>query len=479
VFLLLTKKIIILVTAVTVFLISCGFADLRPVEIRVSPHTSDTVLSGEYSPLSVTFNTKMVKKEAESLLAVTSDTAVVEGDFSWDGNTLMFVPVAGWKAGIRYTLSLSGMARSTDGREIRLERYVFFYAINKLPPPLVEMHSPADGESVRVNGLTMEVYFSQEMDRISVETALSIDSVGDKKFEWTDDNKMIRIIPERALSPWTLYRWTLKNSAKSVDGVPLAKAVSAVFCTDLDQELPEVGRVYPVLQSGGRWIPTGGSLEEDFGPGLGIAVEFSKPMGDTILRSLRFEPSLSGRTERASEKSIVFIPSRDPEPETVYTLTISGDTADTEGLKIGSNYRRVFTTDIPFLRILSIKATGENSSEWTGEGRSLAVQANETDGLVRFSIHFSLPFTEEAKQKTALAISITPFFPINLAPIALRSVTWHSSDDRLTMEWEKFTVGTSDEPHYYKFIIPGGMGGISSGNGMYLENEISLYMEAL
>jgi hypothetical protein len=420
----------------------------------------------------------MIRKEAESLLAVTSDTAVVEGDCFWDGNTLLFVPVAGWRAGIRYTLSLSGMARSQDGREIRLERYVFFYAINKLPPPLVEMHSPANGESVKVNGLRLEIYFSQEMDRVSVETALSIDNVGDKKFEWTDDNKMIRIIPERNLSPWTQYRWTLKSSAKSVDGVSLVKSLSAVFCTDLDRDLPEVSRVYPVLESGGRWFPTGGSLEEDFGPGLSIAVEFSKPMGDTILRSLRFEPSLSGRIERSSEKSIVFIPGRDPEPETVYTLTISGDTTDTEGLRIGSDYRRVFTTDIPFLRILSIKATGANSAEWTGESRSLSVQTNEIDGLVRFLIHFSLPFTEAAKQKTALAISVTPFFPLNVSPIALRSITWQT-DDRLTMEWERFTIGTTDEPHYYKFILPGGRGGIDNGSGMYLQNEITLYMEAV
>jgi hypothetical protein len=270
----------------------------------------------------------------------------------------------------------------------------------------------------------------------------------------------------------------LKNSAKSVDGVPLVKTVSAVFCTDLDQKLPEVSGVYPVLQSGGRWIQTGGSLEEDFGPGLGIAVEFSKPMGDTVIRSLRFEPSLSGRTERLSEKNIFFIPSRAPDPETVYTLIVSGDTPDTEGLKIGNDYRRVFTTDIPFLRILSIKTAGANSSEWTGDGGILPVQANEIDGLVRFSIHFSLPFTDEAKKKTALAISVTPFFPINLAPIALRFVTWHS-DDLLTMEWERFTTGTSDEPHYYKFLVPGGRGGIDNGNGMYLQNEISLYMEAV
>jgi hypothetical protein len=345
---------------------------------------------------------------------------------------------------------------------------------------LVEWHSPADGESVRAAGLILEMRFSREMERLSVETALSVDGMGDKKFEWAEDNKTVRIIPERDMSPWNVYRWTLKNTAKSADGVPLVKTTAAVFSTDLDREIPAVSRVYPVLQSGGRWIPTGGSLEEDFGPALGIVVEFSKPMGDTAIRSLRFEPSLSGNTEKLSEKSIVFIPSRDPEPETVYTLIVSGETKDTEGLKIGKDYFRYFTADIPFLRILSIKTEGTNPSEWEGEqdGRILPIQANEIDGLVRFNIHFSLPFTEEAKQKTVLGISLTPFFPLNLDPIALRFVTWHS-DDRLTMEWERFTIGTSEEPHYYKLIIPGGRGGIDNGGGMYLQQEIFLYMEAV
>ena len=463
----------------TALFVSCGFADLRPVEITVSPHESGAVLSGEFSPLTVSFNTEMVKKEAESLLQVTSDTGAVEGDCLWNANTLVFVPVAGWKAGTRYTLSLSGTARSEDGREFRHERYIFFYAVNKFFPPTVEWHSPADGESVRANGLILEIRFSREMDKAGVETALSMESMGDKKFEWSDDNRTVRIIPERNLSPWVVYRWTLKNSAQSVDGVPLAKTVSASFSTDLDREIPAVKEVFPALQSDGRWIPTGGSLEEGLGPGLGIAVEFSKPMGDAAFRSLRFEPSLSGKTEKLSEKSMVFIPGRDPEPEKVYTLIISGDAADTEGLKIGGDYRRVFAADIPFLRILSVKTAGENPVEWNGEqgGRVMVVQPGDIDGLIRFTVHFSLPFTDEAKQKTTLAISLTPFFPLNLDPIALRFVTWHS--DMLTLEWERLSGGTPDEPHFYRLLVPGGVGGIENGSGMYLQQEISLYMEAV
>jgi len=463
---------------IAILFVSCGFVDLRPVEVAIMPGKSGVVLPEKFSPVSVSFNTEMVQKEAESLLTISHDNGLVDGDLFWNGNTLLFVPVAGWKAGTMYRLTLSGTARTTDGREIRLERYISFYSINNFSAPVIEWHSPADGESVRVNGLTLEIRFSCGMDKASVETSLTADSMGEKKFEWSDDNKTVRIIPERNLSPWTVYRWTLGNGAQSIDGVHITNTVSAVFCTDFDRETPKVSRVFPVLQSGGQWIPTGGSLEEGFGAGLGVAVEFSKPMDDAATRSLRFEPSLSGRVEKLSETKMVFIPSRDPEPETVYTLIISGDAKDMEGLKIGSDYRRAFTADIPYLQILSIKTAEGKQSEWNSNDRILQVQPAEVDGLVRITIHFSLPFIAEAKQKTTLAISLLPFFPSNLGPVALRFVTWHS-DDRLTMEWERLSGGTEEKPHFYRLLLPGGRGGIDNGGGMFLKNEISIYVEAI
>ena len=473
---------IIAVLSIVFFFASCGFVDLRPVEVRVSPGEPDTVLSGEYSPLSVWFNTEMVRKEAENLLLVSSDTGMAEGDRFWNGNMLVFVPAAGWTAGTRYVLGLSGMARTVDGRELRVERSVSFFAINRACVPLVEWHSPADGESVGTNYPRVEIRFSEIMDRASVESALSIEGIAEKQFEWSGNGRTLRIIPEKSLSPWTVYRWTIKTGAKSSEGVPLARTFSALFSTDLDRLMPRVTRVFPVMQSGGRWLATGGSLEEDLGPGQGIAVEFNKPMGEAAFRSPRFEPSLAGRTEKLSETSMVFIPNRDPEPETVYTLIISGDARDEEGLKMGSDYRRVFVADIPYLRILSVNITGTNPPEWNDaehNGSVLPVPVSEAEGgLIRFTIRFSLPFSEEAKQNTALGVSVIPFFPGNLDPIALRFVSW-LSDDILRMEWERLKAGTSGEPHYYRLFIPGGRGGTGNGAGMYLQRDTVLYMEAV
>jgi hypothetical protein len=470
---------------------ACGFVDLRPIGVTVVPGESGALLPEMYSPVAAVFDTEMDTRSSEAILQISSGAGSVAGDRFWNGNTLYFVPAAGWTAGTRYTLGLSGTVTSADGRELRLDRYVFFYAINTSAPPLLEWFSPADGESVRTGGLVMELRFSCPMDRTSVETSVNVDGMGDKQFEWSDDDRTLRIIPAKECAAWMVYHWALKDGARSRDGVPLAKAVSACFSTDLDKLPPRVERVFPALYSAGKWLPTGGGIAGDLGPGQGIAVEFNKPMSESALRSIRFDPTLAGRTEQLSPNRFVFIPSRDPEPETAYTLTIPADSKDAEGLKLGADYRLSFTADIPYLRILSFHADGvsplqpdgSNTNGAAGDlggGSAFAVPVNTAaDGLLCFTIHFSLPVTTiEAKQTAALKITLAPFFPVTLAPVALRSVTW-LSEDRLRMEWERLEPGTANEDHYYRLLIPGGRGGIDTGDGMRFREDQYLYLEAV
>jgi hypothetical protein len=456
---------------------SCGFADLRPIGIAVTPAETDTVLPGAYSPVMIEFDTEMERDATEGILQISSGMGTIAGDKYWKGNQLYFVPAPGWTAGVRYTLTLSGIVHSVDGRELRLEHFLSFYGINKNPPPLLEWHSPADGESVEAGNIPMEFRFSRPMERLSVESSLSVEGMANKKFEWSADDTVLVVIPEKAIPAWTTCRWTLKNSAKSREGVPLAKTVSARFSADLDRLMPKVIRVFPAYNSSGRWLPSGEMIENGLGPGQGIAVEFNKPMGENVTRSLRFEPSLAGRTEILTAKSVVFIPSRDPEPETAYTLIIPADTKDSGGLKLGEEFRISFVPDIPFLQVLAFKADGVPETAGGDMGSVIAVPANAGNGELYFTIRFSLQFTDAEKQNTALRISLVPFFPGTLEAPALCSAAW-ISDDRLRMKWERLMPGTANEAHYYKLLIPGGKGGINNGFGMYLKEDRFFFLEA-
>jgi hypothetical protein len=420
----------------------------------------------------------MEKNEAEGILQVSSDSGVTKGDRFWEDNSLYFVPVAGWTAGTRYTLSLSGTIRAVDGREIRLERFVSFYAINRSELPVLERFSPADGESTGTDGVCFEFYFSRPMSRLSVESALTLDGIGNKTFEWSDNDKALKVIPDSRLSALTLYRWNLHDTAKSTEGVPLARAYSSYFITDLDKILPQVKDVYPVLNTGGQWYPTGANIETGLMAGQGIAVSFNKPMGENVLRSLRFEPSLTGRTEFLSEKSVVYIFTKPPEPEKTYTLIVSGDTTDSGGLKIGEDYKVNFTPDIPYLNILSFYA---NDSPLVIDKNSpspvLAVRVDPVNGEILLNIRFSLPLNNEEKQNIALKINLNAFFPRTLSSAALKKASW-TSGDLLQMWWEGLTAGT-EEPHFYKLTIPGGKGGIGMTDGTYMKEDFIVYLEAV
>ena len=462
-----------------VFFVSCGFVDLRLVEVDIEPNETGSLLAEAYSPVILKFNTEMEINDAEGILQISSDSGVTAGDRFWKGNDLYFVPIAGWTAGVKYTLTLLGTIRAVDGRELKIEKFVSFYAINKNAPPVLERFSPADGESVRTGNIVLEYYFSRSMDRLSVESALTVEGIGNKTFQWLGDDTILNVIPDKQLSPWVSYRWSLRENAKSIDGVPLAKSFSGQFTTNLDQTLPFVEKIFPVMNTDGSWFATGEDIETGLKTGQGIAVEFNKPMGENALRSLRFEPSLTGRAEFLSEKSIVYIFSREIEPATTYTLIVSGDTKDSEGLKLGADYKINFVPDIPILKVLSFTAN-ENVTEmenFSASKNSLKIKTDPSIGETSFSIYFSLPFSNEEKQNTALKISLYPFFPGNLAPVALQNVIW-VSDDILYMTWENLEA-SDNISNFYKLTIPGGKGGINNGEGMYMKEDVFIYLEAV
>jgi len=461
-----------------IILSSCGFADLRPVLVTITPDGSNSVLQSLYSPIMLEFNTEMAKHETEGVLQVNSDIGTVSGDKYWEGDSLYFVPVQGWTAGVRYTLNLVGTIQAEDGREARIERFISFYAINKNPPPSLDSFNPSNGSSVSVNNSVFEFNFSRSMDKISVESAIVINGIGNKTFKWLDEDRVLNVIPDNALSPWTMYRWNIKDSAKSADGVPLAGSYSGYFITDLDKTYPHVTEVYPVSFSDGCWYPAGINMEAGLFPGYGIAVSFNKPMGESALRSIRFEPSLTGRTEFLSEDSVVYIFTRDPDPETVYTLIVSGDAKDSEGIKTGSDYKLNFNSDIQFLRVNSISVNEISEYDCiTSENKLIQTGVTPGTGQILLSINFSLRFSAEEKQNAPQRVQLSPFFPKTLKPVALLSVNW-ISDDRLCLKWEGLTL-PEGIPHFYKLVIPGGKGGISAGTGVFMKEDLIFYLEAV
>ncbi|MDR0557882.1 MAG: Ig-like domain-containing protein [Treponema sp.] len=472
-----TKNAVLIAVQIALFS-GCGFADLRVITVTTSLSGRNAVLPTDTTPVVITFGTAMRRVETEKAVQVASNSGSVDYDSYWQGNSLYCAPAPAWTRGVRYALNLSGAVFAEDGRELRIAEYIPFFAVFKDSSPFVASFSPENTASVGIDeasGAKIELCFSESMDRKSAETAFSLDGVSGKKFLWTNDDKTLAVTSDKPLAAWTVYHWSISVNAVSKNNIPLVKAVSAQFTTNAAREHPQVSRVFPMLRSNNKWLDSGGSLENGVGSGMGIGIEFSKRMDEeSMLKSAHFEPSLPGRIERTGDSSIIFIPDNDPEIEARYTLIVSADTKDAEGLTMGRDYRACFIPDIPFLTLVSI-----NSYNMPNHG-PLAVQILPTGqnntGSLFVSLRFSLSFTEEARLETAFRISFAGFFPDTLPPVHLKSVNW-IGEDILSFEWDGLKAGSDEEEHYYKLTLPATKTGVNTGKGSYLQEELSFYFK--
>jgi hypothetical protein len=458
-----------------------NFINIERIGLSTYPGADNTILPEESTALTIRFDTPMDTLGTQKIVSVQSSGIFVKGDLFWQGNELVFSPLEPWLPGIRYSLSLEGTIYARDGREERISRHVSFYAVHRDAAPYAIAFSPADGSSVGVSSeedAFVSVVFSEPMDRQSTVDAFSLDGVSERDYIWLSNDTVMEIHPKNALNPWTVYRWSLSNKAKGKNGVPLGREINGRFVTDSDRILPAVTEVFPLIKgstsSGVWWIKTGSPIETGLGSGQAIGIEFNKPMDESVLRAIRFDPPLAGRAEMWKLDTVVFIPDRDPEPEKIYTLIVSADSRDTGGLKMAREFSLSFIADIPFLTVLSMDAGfGLITPEQEG---IYAAGAILPDGICTVTVRFSHAINPEARSAAVLALRLETFFPGTLKPISFRSARWWYTDT-VILQWEGIEQSKSNEKHLYRLVLPGGRSGISDGKGSYLKEDTIFYLE--
>jgi len=344
--------------------------------------------------------------------------------------------------------------------------------------PVVASFFPDDGASVGVPELgeaVLELRFSEPMDAATVRDALSIRPSLSFGVTWDAEDTIATITPDSRLRPCTVYRWSLDVSARAADGSPIAGSGTAAFVTDQDALPPRVERAYPATLSDGAWREAAAGLDE-VDDGHSVAVLFSEDMDAASVRAgIRISGS-SGRVDVASRRIAVFTPDNGWTPETELVLVVSKDVEDASGLGMAEGYRVAFTPVVPFLRIVEVAASAGESTD--GSDGTLAVTVGaEPDGVLSLTMVFSAPFDAVAKVGAVDRIALAVFFPDSLAAPGLRSASWFS-DDTLVMTWDGLRKSSAAATNYYALRIGGGLGGISSGSGRYLEDDAVMYIEA-
>ncbi len=457
---------------------SCGLVDLRPVGLSLFPDTAGTVLESRDAVLRVGFSSAPVRLEAERAFSVASPEGAVQGDFLWDGNGFSWRPLEPWDPAVRYRLRLSGELGMEDGRRLRPEAELPFYAVKDGARPFLESVEPADGASAGVamkGEAALTLRFSARMDGDTLREALSLRPSLEYDAAWDEAGRVVRLLAREATQACSPYAWDLSTALRDADGAPLARAERGCFSTDADSVAPYVERAYPAAWLGGRWVEAGDSLAR-LDRGQAVAVRFSEPMdGPSVRAGVRIEKGPPGRVEMASALEAVYRPDGDWVPEAPLRLVVSRSVKDRSGLGMAEDYREAFVPSVPWLGLLAAEG-GEGESllagGGAGSGGPIACAAGEApEGLFTVNLTFSAPFDLEGRLSVVELARLSAFFPSYAPSPRLRSATWFSSDT-LSLTWEGLRRSDGSIEYYYELRLRGGPSGARSAEGLVLKEDI-------
>ncbi len=165
-----------------------------------------------------------------------------------------------------------------------------------LPPAVVETVPPVGSQIGLQNPLTL--YFSEPMERASVEAALRSSNTSQFRFLWLNDSTL-QITPAQAFLADDQIEITLGTAAKTAQGLSLPRKVTLSYRTP---GLLTVARVLPAPQA------------QSVSPDSAVVVTFNQPVvplgTDSASLPIGFtlEPVASGRGEWLNTSTYIFYP---------------------------------------------------------------------------------------------------------------------------------------------------------------------------
>lgn len=166
-----------------------------------------------------------------------------------------------------------------------------------LPPSLAEVE-PLAGAELPLSG-EITFYFSQPMDKTSVEAALGGSMIHAFSSVW-DDTATLRLVPDQRLQPGENIQITLDNTARSAEGLPMLEPIEVHYHTTDSLQVTQA-------------IPKNGT--DDVNPSSAIVAAFNQPMvplgadPKSLDSAFTLKPQAEGKGEWLNTSTYIFYPS--------------------------------------------------------------------------------------------------------------------------------------------------------------------------
>jgi uncharacterized protein YfaS (alpha-2-macroglobulin family) len=246
-----------------------------------------------------------------------------------------------------------------------------------VPPALVEVDPQPNSPVNPQEGFTF--YFSADMNRASVESALVTEPVLSGSFDWLN-NQTVRFLPENELPPESSITLIMSTAAQDQSGKPLVRMTDMHYTTpgylQLTGQLPEPGSVE---------ISTGSAIVATFNQPI---IPLSGEEGD-YPAAFRIEPAVSGRGEWVNTSTYIFYPEPGLEGGTQYTISLDPDLSSLMGMPLSPDETQIsswsFTTATPEL----ISVSPDNAQMLMLDD-PITLSFNVSMDADQFEDHFSL-----------------------------------------------------------------------------------------
>ena len=204
-----------------------------------------------------------------------------------------------------------------------------------LPPGIVEI-SPPPGAELPLQG-PLTLYFSQAMDRASVEAALSSQPGIQSSYSWVNDSALT-IQPKAPLPPASDFVLSLGSGARSAQGLALDQPLSLQYRTADFLQLTQQ-------------LPTPGSSEVN--PTSAVVAAFNQPVvplgadPNDLPPAFNLQPASPGRGEWVNTSTFIFYPEPALGGGKDYSVQMNPDLHSAGGSPLGETPAWSFSTGLP------------------------------------------------------------------------------------------------------------------------------------
>ncbi|MCJ2556358.1 MAG: Ig-like domain-containing protein [Candidatus Thermoplasmatota archaeon] len=331
-----------------------GWAGIDTMTVTVLDATPPTVIfTSPYDgatdqPLSTSvvigFSEPMDTASVEAEITISSGAVITA--YNWNlQDDIVTLSLSNLAYSSMYVINVNATATDASGIPMTSAYFFNFMTTASAGPdiisPEVIYSYPEDWATGVPIDVILKVVFSEPMNTIMTESAITISGAAIQSYSWFSNNTLVEIITTAPFSYSTPYTLSVSVTAQDAAGNPLSAAYSAAFTTEdppvVDIIPPEI--IFTDPEEGALGVPITAS----------VYIVFSEPMStDSVEAAVSISPVVGATnyywTYNDTVLEVEFVGLLEG---TLYTVTVTTVAEDVEGNPMSADFTLHFTTFAP------------------------------------------------------------------------------------------------------------------------------------